>query len=170
MPTKCNAAAADGQDRQHRPIAADGAGEPEQEEHRQRHQHQRPGDKGDGFAHRHAAGHGGGRKHQRGDRRIDQPRPVHDEAAVRSHPVLVQVEPALPADQVAYLHEAQQAVIVAFGQRGKAAPGVQAERQQRDRQRQCGVAAAVGKTGLSSGGAHGRGRKQGENPIGSFAP
>jgi hypothetical protein len=60
----------------------------------------------------------------RGDRRVDQARPVHEESAVGPHPVLVQVEPALPRQQVAHLDQAQQAVIVAgwVGQRRKAGP------------------------------------------------
>ena len=113
MPMKCSAAAPMMKHRQHCPIAADGPADPDQEEHRRRQKHQRPGDQRDGFAGRHAAGDRGDGKHDRGDRRIDKPRPVHDEAAVRAHAVLVEVEPALAADQVADLHQAEQAVIVA---------------------------------------------------------
>jgi hypothetical protein len=61
-------------------------------------------------------GHTGKRgdyQYDRRDRRIDQPRPVHGEAAFRSHAVLIEIEPALAADQVADFDEAHQAVIVA---------------------------------------------------------
>jgi len=40
---------------------------------------------------------------------------VHDEAAWRAHPVLVQVEPCLPADEIANLDQPKQAVIVPVG-------------------------------------------------------
>ena len=123
MPMKCSAAApmttarAALPSRRRRPCRSD------QQEHRRRQQQQRPGDQRDGFAGRHAAGDRRDGKHDRGDRRIDQPRPVHDEAAFRPHAVLMQVEPALAADQVANLDQAQQAVIVAAGgvERRKAA-------------------------------------------------
>ena len=43
-------------------------------------------------------------------RNVDQPRPVHRHLAQGIDPVLVEIEPALPGQQVTYLHEAQDVV------------------------------------------------------------
>ena len=46
---------------------------------------------------------------------------MHVKTALRSHPVLLRIEPALTGNQIAYLDETQQAVIVApqIGQTGQ---------------------------------------------------
>ena len=82
---------------------------------RQAEQQRRPQHLRDVLGQGHAAGQRRCGEDDGGDRRIDQPRPVHDEAAFRPHPVLMQVEPALAGQQVANLDQPQQAVIVAAG-------------------------------------------------------
>ena len=86
-----------------------------------------------------------------GDRRIDQPRPMHDEAAFRPHPVLMQVEPALAGQQVADLDQPQQTVIVAagIGQFAKAGAGIDGQRHQHGKQRQRQIGLPGGSAGLA---------------------
>ncbi|CDX42601.1 hypothetical protein MPLDJ20_50122 [Mesorhizobium plurifarium] len=69
--------------------------------------------------------------------RVDQPRPVHDEAARGAHPVLMEIEPALAAEQVADLDQPQHAVIVGaiIRKRGEAGNGIDRQHHQRGAQR-----------------------------------
>ena len=48
---------------------------------------------------------------------------MHDETAGRAHAVLMEIEPALPGDEIVHLHQAQQAVIVAIGIGKRREPG-----------------------------------------------
>lgn len=85
-----------------------------------------------------AAGQGRYGDDDGGDRRIDQPRPMHDETAFQAHPVLVEIEPPLAGQHVANFDEAQQIVVVAagIGQCREAGKGIDGKRQRRGKQRQ----------------------------------
>ena len=89
---------------QGRPEAEALAGQLADGEHRHQQQQQRHREGGGplGIGHRHELRE---QPHQPRQRRIDQPRPVHQRALGRAHAVLKQVEPALPGEQVAHLHQ-----------------------------------------------------------------
>ena len=112
--------------RQRRRIARDRACATDDEDHCCDEQGHRPGDQRERFRHRHISGGALRRHDDQRDRQIDQPRPVHDETALGSHAVLMQVEPALSAKQVADLDHPQEAVIVAprVVEAGESAPPV----------------------------------------------
>ncbi len=95
---------------------------PQEQVERHRIERQRPDDHGDGFAYCLRAGDGLDDEDDGGDRRIDQPRPVHQEPAAGPHAILMQVEPALAGNEVAHLDQPQPAVIVGVpGEIAKAA-------------------------------------------------
>ena len=58
-------------------------------------------------------------KDQSGDRRIDQARPLQKRAAGRIHPVLDEVEPPLPRQEIANLHEPQKTVRILVLEEGR---------------------------------------------------
>jgi hypothetical protein len=85
-------------------------------QHGQRRNDHRCGDFGVGRAQQRAQRHDRGR-----DRQVDQARPVHQHAFGRHDAILVQIEPALPGQQIAHLDQAQHVVGIAHAQRGNVA-------------------------------------------------
>ena len=127
---------ADEQRGQHGLAAGEAAHRAQQEIQRGGKEHRRPEHQRDRLARCQAAGHGRSRKNDGRDRRVDQSRPVHDEAVGRTHAVLGEIEPALAADQVADLDETQHAVIVGSGGKRRK-PGSRLQRQKGQSGEQC---------------------------------
>ena len=103
---------ADDEEREHRHFPAHQTADAQEQIEGERIEREGPGDQNGGFAGSLRAGDCREKQNDRGDRGVDQPRPVHQKPTAGTHAVLMQVEPALPGDQVAYLDQAQQAVIV----------------------------------------------------------
>ena len=103
---------ADDEEREYRLVAGHEAADAQKQIKGECIEREGPGDQGGGFARSLRAGDRRDHKNDGGDRRVDQPRPVHQKPAVDAHAVLMQVEPALACDQVADLDQPQQAVIV----------------------------------------------------------